>query len=64
MTDKYRYIIYPERTYVVDVDGDSVEVQGQDIVNIIPDMLRRKYIKAFFGYENIPFDNTQEGLVE
>jgi len=64
MTDKYRYIIYPERTYVVDVDGDSVEVQGQDIVNIIPDMLRKKYIEAYFGYESISFDNTQEGLVE
>jgi hypothetical protein len=64
MTDKYRYIIYPERTYVVDVDGDSVEVQGQDIVNIIPDMLRKKYIEACFGYESISFDNTQEGLVE
>jgi hypothetical protein len=64
MTDKYRYFIYPERTYVVDVDGDSVEVQGQDIVNIIPDMLRKKYIEACFGYESISFDNTQEGLVE
>lgn len=64
MTDKYRYIIYPERTYVVNIDGDSVEVLGQDIVNIIPDVLRKKYIQAFFGYESISFDNTQEGLVE
>jgi len=64
MTDKYRYIIYPERTYVVDYDGDSVEVLGQDIVNIIPDMLRKKYIEAFFGYEIYPLDSSQEGLVE
>lgn len=64
MTDKYRYIIYPERTYVVDYDGHSVEVQGEEIVNLIPDMLRKKYIEAFFGYERISFDNTQEGLVE
>ena len=54
----------PERTYTIDVDGDSVEVQGQDIVNIIPELLRKKYIQACFGYENIPFDSTQEGLVE
>jgi hypothetical protein len=64
MIDKYKYTIYPERTYVVNLDGDSVEVQGEDIVNIIPDMLRKKYVQAFFGYEQIPFDNTQEGLVE
>jgi hypothetical protein len=54
----------PDRTYTIDVDGESVEVQGQDIVNIIPDMLRKKYVEAFFGYESISFDNTQEGLVE
>jgi len=53
-----------DRTYTIDVDGESVEVQGQDIVNIIPDMLRKKYVEAFFGYESISFDNTQEGLVE
>ncbi len=54
----------PERTYTIQVDGESVEVLGQDIVNIIPDMLRKKYVEAFFGYESVPFDNTQEGLVE
>jgi hypothetical protein len=64
MTDKYRYMIYPERTYIVDFDGDSVEVQGEDIANIIPEMLRKKYIQACFGYESIPFDSKQEGLVE
>ncbi len=64
MTNKFRYIIMPERTYTIQVDGESVEVQGQDIVNIIPDMLRKKYVEAFFGYESVPFDNTQEGLVE
>ena len=64
MTNKFRYMILPERTYTVDVNGDSVEIEGQDIVNIIPEMLRKKYLEAFFGYENIPFDNTQEGLVK
>jgi hypothetical protein len=64
MTDKYRYTIYPERTYVINYDGHPVEVLGEDIVNIIPDMLRQKYIQAFFGYERIHLDNTQEGLVE
>jgi hypothetical protein len=64
MTDKYRYIIYPERIYVVEVDGDSVEIEGQDIVNIIPDILRRKYIEACFGYDVFPFDKTEESLVE
>ena len=64
MTDKYRYTIYPDRTYVVQIDEDKVEVLGQDIVNIIPDILRKKYIQACFGYDSIPFDNTQEGLVE
>jgi hypothetical protein len=54
----------PERTYTIEVDGESVEVLGQDIVNIIPEMLRKKYIRAYFGYENIPFDSTQKGLVE
>jgi hypothetical protein len=49
---------------MVDYDGDAVEVLGQDIVNIIPDMLRRKYVEAFFGYESVPFDKSQEGLVE
>ena len=62
--NKFRFLILPERTYTVDVDGDSVEVQGHDIVNIIPEILRRKYIQACFGYDSIPFDNTQEGLVE
>jgi hypothetical protein len=64
MTDKYRYIIYPERIYVVEVAGDSVEIEGQDIVNIIPDILRRKYIEACFGYDVFPFDKTEESLVE
>lgn len=65
MTDnKFRYMILPERTYTIDINGDSVEVEGQDIVNIIPEMLRKKYIQACFGYETLPFDNTQEGLVE
>ena len=57
-------MILPERTYTIDINGDSVEVEGQDIVNIIPEMLRKKYIQACFGYETLPFDNTQEGLVE
>jgi hypothetical protein len=64
MTDKYRYTIYPERTYLVDFNGDSVEVKGQDIVNLVPDILREKYIQACFGYESIKFDNTEESLVE
>ena len=64
MTNKFRYIIMPERTYTIDVDGESVEVQGEDIVNIIPELLRKKYVQACFGYDNIPFDSTQEGLVE
>lgn len=63
MLDKYRYAIYPERTYVVKIDGEEVEVLGQDIVNIIPDVLRKKYVEAMFGYEVVPFDNTQESLV-
>ena len=63
MSDKYRYAIYPERTYVVKIDGEEVEVLGQDIVNIVPDLLLRKYIQACFGYESIPFDSTQESLV-
>ena len=63
MIDKYKYTIYPERTYVVNLDGDSVEVQGEDIVNIIPDVLRKKYVEAMFGYEVVPFDSTQESLV-
>jgi hypothetical protein len=62
--DKYRYTIFPERTYVIDYDGDKVQVSGSDIVNIVPDILRKKYIEAFFRYEEVPFDNTQEGLVE
>ena len=64
MTDKYRYTIYPERTYVIHYEGHPVEVQGSEIVNIIPDVLRQKYIDVFFRYESILFDNTQEGLVE
>lgn len=64
MTDKYKYTIYPERKYVVEIDNDKIEISGEDIVNIIPDILRKKYIEAFFGYDKIPFDNTQEGLVE
>jgi hypothetical protein len=61
--DKYRYTIFPERTYIIDYDGDKVQVSGSDIVNIIPDMLRKKYIEALLGYEEIPFDNTEKGSV-
>ena len=64
MTNKFRYIIIPDRTYTIEVEGETVEVEGQDIVNIIPEMLRKKYVQAYFGYESILFDNTQEGLVE
>jgi hypothetical protein len=64
MSDKYRYAIYPERTYVIDYDGDKIEVAGSDIVNIIPDILRRKYIESFLGYEQVSFDKDCEGLVE
>lgn len=64
MSDKYRYTIYPERIYVVEFDDAKVEISGEDIVNIIPDILRQKYVEAMFGYEEIPFDNTQEGLVQ
>jgi hypothetical protein len=64
MSDKYRYAIYPERTYVIKIDDDEVEVLGQDIVNIIPDLLRKKYIQAYFGYEEIAFDKTEESLVQ
>ena len=64
MTNKFQYIIYPDRTYTIEVEGEKVEIEGQDIVNIIPEMLRKKYIQACFGYEVFPFDKTQEGLVE
>jgi hypothetical protein len=64
MKDKYKFAIYPDRTYVIKVDDFDVEVLGQDIVNLVPDILCEKYIQACFGYESISFDNTQEGLVE
>lgn len=64
MSDKFRYPIIPDRTYTVSVDGDEVQVLGQDIVNIIPDLLRKKYVEAFLSYENISFDNVEESLVE
>ena len=64
MEDKYRYVIYPERIYVVEFEDVKVQISGEDIVNIIPDILRKKYIEAMFGYEQTPFDNTQEGLVK
>ena len=63
MSNKYRYTIYPERTYVFEFEDGKVEVLGEDIVNIIPDLLRRKYVQAFFGYEQVSFDNSQEGVV-
>jgi hypothetical protein len=64
MEDKYRYRIFPERKYVFDWDGMEVEVEGSEIVNLIPDILRRKYVEAFFGYDEVPFDKECEGLVE
>ncbi len=64
MSDKFQYAIYPERTYIITVDGERVEVLGQDIVNIVPQMLVKKYVEACFGYEAYPFDKTQESLVE
>jgi hypothetical protein len=64
MSDKVRYNIFPDRIYVADVEGDKIAVSGEDIVNIIPEILRRKYIEAMFGYEQIPFDNSSESLVE
>lgn len=64
MSDKFKYPIFPDRTYTVTVEGERVEVLGQDIVNLIPDILREKYIQACFGYESIKFDNTEESLVE
>lgn len=63
MSNKFRYIIFPDRTYTIKVEGEDVEVLGQDIVNIIPDMLRKKYLESMFGYEIVPFDSTEESLV-
>ena len=31
MKDKYRYMIYPDRTYVLTFEFGSVEVSGEDI---------------------------------
>jgi hypothetical protein len=64
MSNKFQYIIFPERTYTIEVEGERVEIEGQDIVNIIPELLRKKYIQACFGYETVSFDNSQESLVE
>lgn len=64
MSDKFQYPIFPDRTYTVTIDGDKVEVLGQDIVNMVPEMLLRKYIQVCFGHEVIPFDKTEESLVE
>ena len=61
--NKFRYLIFADRTYTIQIDGESIEIEGQDIVNIIPEMLRKKYIQACFGYESISFDNTEESLV-
>jgi RNase P/RNase MRP subunit p29 len=62
--NKFRYLIFPDRTYTIEVEGEQVEIEGQDIVNIVPEMLLKKYVQACFGYEAIPFDKTQESLVE
>ncbi len=64
MSDKFQYPIFPDRIYTIALDGEKVEVLGQDIVNIVPEMLMKKYVQACFGYEVIPFDKTQESLVE
>ena len=31
MKDKYRYMIYPDRTYVLTFEFGSIEVSGEDI---------------------------------
>lgn len=34
--DKYRYHIYPDRIYVIDIDAkNKVELRGSEIINLI-----------------------------
>jgi hypothetical protein len=33
--EKYRYTIYPDRTYVLTVDDVTIELKGEDILNML-----------------------------
>jgi hypothetical protein len=32
MKDKFRYVLYPERIYTVEVNGEKLEISGKQIV--------------------------------
>ena len=42
MKDKFRYVLYPERIYTVEVDGEKLEISGKQIVERIIDGQKNK----------------------
>jgi hypothetical protein len=32
MKDKFRYTLYPERTYIVEINSEKIEINGKQIV--------------------------------
>jgi hypothetical protein len=35
MKDKFRYVLYPERIYTVEVNGEKIEISGKQILESI-----------------------------
>ena len=42
MKDKFRYVLYPERIYTVEVDGEKFEISGKQILESITNGQKNK----------------------
>ena len=42
MKDKFRYVLYPERIYTVEVNGEKLEISGKQILESITNGQKNK----------------------
>jgi hypothetical protein len=58
MKDKYKYMIFPDRTYVLTYEFGSVEVSGQNIIDMF---YRSSYLDKVFGELSTDEDHLDIG---
>jgi hypothetical protein len=59
MKDKYKYMIFPDRTYVLTYEFGSVEVSGQNIIDMF---YRSSYLDKVF--DELSTDNDHSDIGE
>jgi hypothetical protein len=59
MIDKNKYLIFPERTYTVKVEGHDVEVSGQELIEAGYSILNQKLFAKMFPYYEESFDSSE-----